>query len=65
MRIMPARNFDMLVFGRILTWREQPRQQGELPSKGIDSHHSESSTPGIQLVQTRLIVSITFFSTWS
>ena len=49
---MPARNFDMLVFGRILTWRAQPRRERELPSTGNEECHSENSTPGIQLVQT-------------
>ena len=52
MRIMPARNFDMLVFGRILTWRAQPKREHELPSTGNGPRRSESSIPGIQLVQT-------------
>ena len=61
MRIMPARNFDMLVFGRILTWRAQPRRERELPSTGNEDCHSENSTPGIQLVQTCLVVLATIF----
>ena len=58
MRIMPAGNFDMLVFGRTLTWRAQPRQEHVLYSTRKLLHHNKSRAPRNKSVQKSLFLPI-------